>query len=83
MYSELTTLDVASDDNKGAYHCALFGDFDGNVDVNVADIMRVANHWRCKCGGACYNPRYDMDGDCDIDVVDIMKVVANWGATCW
>jgi parallel beta-helix repeat protein len=74
---------VASNDNNGAYHCALFGDFNGDVDVDVADIMGVANHWRCKCGGACYNQRYDMDGDCDIDIVDIMKVVANWGATCW
>ena len=74
---------VASDDNNGAYYCALFGDFDGDVDVDVADIMGVASQWRCRCGDECYDPRYDVDGDCDTDIVDIMKVVANWGASCW
>ena len=63
--------------------CYLFGDLDYDGDVDVDDVMQVASRWRCKCGDACYDPRYDLDGDCDIDIVDIMKVVANWGATCW
>lgn len=57
-------------------------DFNGNGWVDVADIQAVANHWRCKCGDACYDPLYDIDDDCDIDVVDIMLVVAHWGETC-
>ena len=57
-------------------------DLDGNCVVDVADIMLVANCWRCKCGNPCYDPRYDLDHDCDIDVVDIMMVAAHWGESC-
>ena len=57
-------------------------DFNGDGQVDTADIMAVASRWRCKCEDACYDPRHDMDADCDIDVVDIMRVVVNWGNTC-
>ena len=60
----------------------VFGDFNWDCVVDIADIMQVASHWRCRCGDACYDPRYDLDGDCDIDIVDIMKVVVHWGETC-
>ena len=62
--------------------CSLFGDLNCSCLVDVADIMKVANCWRCKCWDSCYDPRYDIDDDCDIDVVDIMLVVAVWGSTC-
>ncbi len=83
MSGKLTTLNVASDDKVGAYYCTLFGDFNGDVDVDVADIMAVANHWRMTETDDDWDPRYDVDHDGNIDVVDIMKVVANWGASCW
>ena len=73
---------VAGDDNNGAYYCALFGDFDGDVDVDVADIMEVANQWRMTSDDPDWEVRYDLDGDGIITVVDIMKVVAHWGETC-
>ena len=61
---------------KGCY------DFSEPEGIGVEDIMQVASRWRCRCGDACYDPRYDSDGDCDIDVVDIMLVVAHWGEVC-
>jgi len=66
----------------GPVTCVVFGDLDCNCQVNVDDIMQVANRWRCRCGDECYDPYYDIDDDCDIDVVDIMLVVAQWGETC-
>ena len=66
----------------GPVTCVVFGDLDCNCRVEVADIMQVANLWRCRCGDGCYDAYYDMDDDCDIDVVDIMLVVARWGETC-
>ena len=53
-----------------------------DCQVDIADIMQVASHWRCKCEDECYDPCYDLDGDCDIDIVDIMLVVVHWGETC-
>ena len=57
-------------------------DFNGDGQVDTADIMAVAGRWRCRCGDACHDPLYDLDHDCDIDIVDIMLVVAHWGETC-
>jgi len=62
--------------------CYLPGDLDCDGDVDIDDVMIVANRWRCRCGDGCYDSRYDIDRDCDIDVVDIMKVVVHWGKTC-
>jgi hypothetical protein len=62
-------------------HCCSY-DFDGDCDVDIVDIMRVASRWGCRLGDACYDPQYDLDGDGDIDIVDIMKVAAHWGETC-
>ncbi len=70
---------------------SLFGDLDLDCDVDVGDVMLVANRWRTSCanpdpdndpGTANYEDLYDLDDDCDIDIVDIMLVVAHWGETC-
>ena len=61
---------------------SLFGDFDFNCVVNVADVMKVANRWRVVDTDPDWNPRYDLDNDGNIDIVDIMLVVAHWGETC-
>ncbi|MBC8422418.1 MAG: hypothetical protein H8E01_00145 [Chloroflexi bacterium] len=62
--------------------CVLTGDLDGDNDVDVEDVMLVANSWRCQVGDDCYDDRYDLDDDGDIDIVDIMMVVVHWGETC-
>jgi hypothetical protein len=58
-------------------------DFDLDCDVDVVDIMQVANQWRMNDADPDWDARYDLDGDGDIDIVDIMIVAADWGATCW
>jgi len=62
--------------------CVFLGDFDGDGDVDVADIMRVASHWHTTVNDPEYDPIYDLDNDGDIDIVDIMLVSAHWGETC-
>jgi hypothetical protein len=62
--------------------CVLFGDFDGNGQVEAADIVEVASRWRMTDQDAGWDARYDVDGDGDTDVVDIMLVVARWGEAC-
>jgi hypothetical protein len=66
----------------GAYEYVLVGDLDDDCDVDVADIMLVADCWNCRSEDGCYNERYDLDRDGDVDIVDIMLVVAHWGDTC-
>ena len=60
----------------------LFGDLDGDCDVDIVDIMMVASRWSCQREDECYDARCDLDGDGDIDIVDIMKVAAHWGEAC-
>ena len=62
--------------------CNLPADLDGDGEVTVADILQVANLWRCRSGDECYDEYFDMDKDGDIDIVDIMLVVVHWGETC-
>jgi hypothetical protein len=61
---------------------ALPGDLDGDCDVDIEDIMLVADCWGSSQGQPDYDPRYDLDGNGDIDIVDVMRVVAQWGTQC-
>lgn len=62
--------------------CVLFGNFDCDREITVADIMLVASRWRMTDEDPDWEARYDLNGDGIITVVDIMKVAANWGKTC-
>jgi hypothetical protein len=54
-------------------------DFDGDGEISIIDIMKVAGRWNSFEGGEGYELIYDLDGDGDIDVVDIMGVAGKWG----
>jgi hypothetical protein len=72
---------VESEDGSATVVPGLYGDVDGDCDVDVVDIMLVATRWEATLGEPRYDPRYDLDGDGDIDVVDIMLVSSHWGET--
>ena len=63
----------------GADEFTLVGDLDHDCDVDIADIMLVANCWR-STDPAC--APYDLDDDGDIDIVDVMLVAVHWGERC-
>jgi hypothetical protein len=66
----------------GPVTCILSRDLNCDCQVNIDDVMQVANLWRCRSGDACYNDYCDIDEDGDIDIVDIMLVVKHWGESC-
>jgi len=81
----VNTIPVSATDAAGnttaitravAYSC-VFGDFNGNWQVDAADVQAVAHRWR-----ATTEPLYDFDGDGVVSVVDVMRVAAAWGNGC-
>jgi hypothetical protein len=61
---------------------SLFGDMDGDCDVDVVDIMLVASRWGSSVGDPEYDARYDLDGNGTIDTADVMLVAARWDTHC-
>jgi PKD repeat protein len=55
------------------------GDFDGDSDIDILDVQRIAYRWGTHTGDALYLAIYDMDGDGDIDILDVQYVAYRWG----
>lgn len=53
-------------------------DYDGNGQVDAADITRIAALW----GGSAPDPRFDFDDDPTVTVSDVMAVAARFGSAC-
>ncbi len=76
---DLPTCPVSSQVNIEACYPV---DFDCDCDVDIVDVLDVAQSWGCTAGAPCYGEAYDIDQDEDIDIVDIMRVVSHWGWDC-
>ncbi len=50
-------------------------DFDGDGDIDIADVMKVVSKWGADNGSEDYDGFYDFDDDGCIRLPDIMKVV--------
>lgn len=55
------------------------GDVDGDHDVDIFDIVKMAGAYSAKYPDARYDRQCDMDLDGDIDLFDIVKAAANFG----
>lgn len=75
----LDTFSLFHDNYQRGFHLAIPPDIDGDGDVDIIDIMKVAVRWGTYDGDPDYDEACDLDVDGDIDIVDIMKVVAQWG----
>ena len=61
---------------------ACLGDFDGDGDIDILDVQRIAYRWNTRSGDALYEPQYDLDQDGDIDILDVQRVAYRWGTQC-
>jgi hypothetical protein len=57
----------------------LAGDVDGDRDVDIFDIVRMAGAYGSRIGQLKYNPNCDLDDDGDVDIFDIVMAAGNYG----
>lgn len=55
------------------------GDVDGDRDVDIFDIVRMAGAYGTQEGQPGYDPECDLDGDGDVDIFDIVMAAGNYG----
>jgi hypothetical protein len=69
-------------DNVSVYgwtYLTMVGDIDGDRDVDIFDIVKMAGVYGIRWPDPRYNPNADVDGDGDIDIFDIVAAAANYG----
>jgi hypothetical protein len=55
------------------------GDINGDRDVNILDIVKIADAYGTAQGQLNYLPNCDIDGDGDIDIIDIVIAAGHYG----
>lgn len=60
----------------------LLGDMNDDCQVNVLDIMQVANNWGRNAGQNGYTVRHDIDANGLVDFMDILGEANFWGNRC-
>ena len=86
-YTISATADVVSGetdvaDNTMTYGSVLVtipGDLDGDRDVDIFDIVRIAIVFGVVKPDISYNPNCDIDNDGDIDIFDIVTAAGHYG----
>ena len=60
----------------GSYELEFFclADFDGDGDVDAADLAELLSSW-----GPCVGCPADFDGDDDVNAADLAELVSAWG----
>ena len=64
-----------ADGNGVPDECQCSGDTNGDLVVNVADLLRVLEEWGCT-----QDCTADLNGDSNVDVTDLLAVIGGWGA---
>ncbi len=75
--SEIATADNSLD--YGWTFLTLAGDVDGDRDVDIFDIVRLAGVYGVEYPSPEYDLNSDIDGDGDIDIFDLVLAAGNYG----
>jgi len=55
------------------------GDTDGDMDIDIYDIVRLASIYGAKRGEARFNPNCDIDGNGEINIYDVVIATSRYG----
>ncbi|MAB82889.1 MAG: hypothetical protein CMJ24_05560 [Phycisphaerae bacterium] len=64
-----------ADDNGVPDECQCQGDTNGDLTVDVVDLLSVLEQWGCSVECTA-----DLDGDSNVNVTDLLAVIASWGS---
>ena len=81
-YATPVLNETNTDDNTfidGWIFVTIPGDVDGDRDVDIYDIVRMANIYGVSKPDPRYDTNCDIDGDGDIDIYDIVAAANNYG----
>ncbi len=81
------TADVVHGENDTADNSITFGDvevahagdFDADMDVDIFDIVFIAQAYGSGEGDSRYDPIFDVDCDGDVDIFDIVMITPYYG----
>ncbi len=63
----------------GSIRVTLAGDADGDFDVDIFDIVKIAGSYGAKEGQPKYDANCDCDKDGDVDIFDVVIAASNYG----
>jgi hypothetical protein len=66
--------------DMGAYEYQCDGDFDGDGDIDLADLAQLLGRYGMISGAEYEDGDIDLDGD--VDLADLAELLGNYGETC-
>jgi hypothetical protein len=82
-HASLVPDETNTDDNTLVYDRAVIitvpGDTDGDRDIDIYDIVRLASVYGAKRGESRFNPNCDIDGNGEINIYDIVIATSRYG----
>ncbi len=77
---DASDVNVIMDHWQESWGCTTYrGDVDGDRDVDIFDIVRIASVYGTKLPDPAFDPDCDMDSDGDIDIFDLVRAAGNYG----
>ena len=74
MQQEMSQIDIT----PSVFHA---GDFDGDLDVDILDLLAFSEAYGLTSSDPDYDARMDMDNDGVIDVLDLLLFAEVYGKT--
>jgi parallel beta-helix repeat protein len=75
--------ETQTEDNTFTYNSSIIitvpGDTDGDRDIDIYDIVRLASIYGAKKGEARFNPNCDIDGNGEINIYDVVIATSRYG----